>query len=246
MLVAFVAYAFGQRYLPHDRPAAQIEAEAIRLTKAEWRQIWFLIAVIALTIPAEIAYPMVWNIGIVWVDQHVNLATALGSIAPSSFSSIDSIGAILVAPALLALWGWQARRGSEPAGVTKIGIGTALVGLAALVLAFASLGATAPDSVGIGWALGGYLLMGLAWMYYWPTLLALVSKSAPRAVTSRMMGIAFLSPFVGHTLMGWVGSFYDKMNPSTFWAMDAGIALAGAVIILALRKRLTRELAPQS
>mgnify|MGYP000219759523 CR=1 FL=1 len=40
-----------------------------------------LIFVIALTFPAEITYPMVWSIGILWVDQWVNLATPLGTSA---------------------------------------------------------------------------------------------------------------------------------------------------------------------
>ena len=244
MLVALVAYGLGQRHLPEVRPVARQRAKTAALTADERRQIWFLLAVIALTIPAEIAYPMVWSIGILWIDQHVSLGTSLGVIPSSWFASADSIGAILSAPALIALWSWQARKGSEPASVTKIGIGSALVACAALVFAFGNLGVTQAQSVGVGWALAGYLLMGLAWMYYWPTTLALVSKSAPPGFTSTLMGVAFLSPFIGHTLMGWVGSFFDKMSPSMFWTIDAAIALAGAAIILSLRNFLRRGLEP--
>lgn len=244
MLVALVAYALAQRHLPEVRPVARQRVKAAALTTEERRQVWFLLAVIMLTIPAEIAYPMVWSIGILWIDQHVNLATSLGTVPSSWFASADSIGAILFAPVLIALWSWQARRASEPYSITKIGIGSALVAVAALLFAFGNLGVTRTDSVGIGWALAGYLLMGLAWMYYWPTTLALVSKSAPAGFTSTLMGVAFLSPFIGHTLMGWVGSFFDKMSPSMFWTMDAAIALAGAVIILVLRNPIRRGLEP--
>jgi POT family proton-dependent oligopeptide transporter len=156
---------------------------------------------------------------------------------------MDSIGAIIFAPLLVAIWAWQARRGSEPPSITKIGIGTALVGFAALLFAYGNMGITEQDSVSAGWAISGWLIMGLAWMYYWPTLLALVSRTAPPAVTSTLMGVAFLSPFVGHTLAGWVGSYFDQMDPATFWAMDAAIALAGAAVILLLRKPLTNGLA---
>ena len=85
--------------------------------------------------------------------------------------------------------------------------------------------------------------MGLAWMYYWPTLLALVSHSAPRSVTGAMVGAAFISPFIAHTAAGWVGSFYDQMSPATFWMMDAGIAALGASLVFALRGPLGRALA---
>ncbi len=242
MLLALVAYGLGQRHLPDDRPLARKREKAPPLTGAERKRVLVLLFVIALTIPAEIAYPMVWSIGILWVDQYVNLATPLGEVPSSWFSSMDSIGCILAAPVLVAFWGWQARRGSEPASVTKQGIGTGIVGCAALLFAYSNLGITTPNTVGAGWAVAGWLIMGLAWMYYWPTTLAIVSKAAPPRVASTLMGVAFLSPFVAHVMAGWVGSYFDQMSPSTFWAMDAAIAFAGAALILLLRGPLQRGL----
>ncbi len=242
MLVALVTYLFGQRYLPPSRPLGERRERRAALTAAERRRIWALFAVIALTIPAEIAYPMVWSLGIIWVDQQVNLASMFGTVPASWFNSVDSFGSILAAPVLLVLWRWQARRGSEPNSLGKIGIGMVLICLSALVLAAGSALAPASGRVAVGWALGGFLAMGLAWMYYWPTTLALVSKSAPRSVTGAMMGAAFLSPFIAHTMAGWVGSFYDQMSPATFWTMDAGIAALGAALMFALRAPLGRAL----
>jgi len=242
MLLALVAYSLGQRHLPDNRPVAREREKAPPMTGAERKRVLVLLLVIALTIPAEIAYPMVWSIGILWVDQYVNLSTPLGEVPSSWFSSMDSIGCILAAPALVVFWGWQAKRGSEPASVTKQGIGTAIVACGALLFAYGNLGITAPHSVGAGWAVAGWLIMGLAWMYYWPTTLAIVSKAAPPRVASTLMGVAFLSPFVAHVMAGWVGSYFDQMTPSTFWTMDAAIALAGAALILLLRKPLQRGL----
>jgi proton-dependent oligopeptide transporter, POT family len=243
MLVALVAYIVGQRHLPDDRPITRQREKKPPLTAAERKRVGILLLVIALTIPAEIAYPMVWSIGILWVDQYVNLVTSLGEMPSSWFASMDSIGAILAAPALVAFWAWQAKRGSEPSSVTKIGIGTAIVAFAALLLAYGNMGSTEENSVGAGWAVACWLIMGLAWMYYWPTTLAIVSRAAPPGTASTLMGVAFLSPFIGHVLAGWVGSYFDQMNPSHFWAMDAAIALGGALVILLLRKPLSRGLA---
>ncbi len=242
MLLALATYALGQRHLPDDRPSAHRRDKAPPLSPDERRRVYVLLFVILLTIPAEIAYPMIWSVGILWVDQYVNLATPIGEVPSSWFASMDSIGAIIFAPVLVALWAWQAKRNREPPSVAKIGIGTAIVGFAALLFAYGNAGMNEPDSVSAGWAIAGWLIMGVAWLYYWPTLLALVSSAAPPAVTSILMGVAFLSPFVGHTLAGWVGSYFDRMSPSRFWSIDAGIALAGAAIILLLSKPLTRGL----
>ncbi len=242
MLVALIAYVMGQRHLPDDRPVKRKREKAPPMTAAERKRLSILLLFIALTIPAEIAYPMIWSIGILWVDQYVNLATSLGEMPSSWFASMDSIGAILAAPALVAFWAWQSKRGSEPGNVTKVGIGTAIVAFGAMLFSYGNMGSTEPDSVGAGWAVAGWLIMGLAWMYYWPTTLAIVSKAAPPALASTLMGVAFLSPFIGHVLAGWVGSYFDQMSPSTFWAMDAGIAIVGAAVILLLRKPLMRGL----
>jgi POT family proton-dependent oligopeptide transporter len=242
MLLALVTYIAGQRYLPASRPLRERRVQRAPLSPAERRRIWALLAVIALTIPAEIAYPMVWSVGIIWVDQQVNLTTALGTAPASWFGSADSIGSILAAPLLIVLWSWQARRKVEPDSLGKIGIGMVLICLSAMILAGGSALAPAPGQVAPGWALGGYLAMGLAWMYYWPTLLALVSRAAPPLVTGAMVGAAFLSPFIGHTAAGWVGSFYDQMSPAAFWMMDAGIAALGAALVFTLRGPLGRAL----
>jgi POT family proton-dependent oligopeptide transporter len=58
------------------------------------------------------------------------------------------------------------------------------------------------------------------------------------------MGGAFLSLFVGNVTMGWVGSFYAQMEPAAFWALDAAIAFAGALIVLAIGRTLSRALSP--
>ena len=242
MLVALVAYILGQSHLPDDRPVARKREKSAPMSKAERKQVWVLLLVIALTIPAEIAYPMVWSIGILWVDQYVNLATSLGEVPSSWFASMDSIGAILAAPALVIFWAWQAKRGSEPSSVTKVGIGSAIIAVGALLFAYGNMGHSGPDSVNAGWAIAGWLIMGLAWMYYWPTTLAIVSRAAPAGMASILMGVAFLSPFIGHVLAGWIGSYFDQMHPSVFWAMDAAIALAGGILILLFRKRLQAAL----
>lgn len=242
MLLALAAYIFGQKHLPEDRPVAIKRETKPRLTPEERRRVWFLLGVIALTIPAEITYPMVWSIGIVWVDKYVDMATPFGTMPAEWFSSLDSIGSIIAAPLIIALWSWQARRGSEPSNVTKVGIGTALTGVGALMLAWGSAGSAGPDSVAVGWAIAGWLIMGLAWMYYWRTTLEIVSKAAPPSVAGTMMGVAFLSPFVAHVMAGWIGSNFTRMTPASFWVMDASIAFAGAVLILLLRKPLSREI----
>ena len=247
MILAVVIYLSSQRHLPGKAAAARSSGEELpRLTPEERRRIPFLVIVIALTVLPNVAYPMIWNIGILFIDGHVSLATPFGSVPPSWFNSIDAFASIVVVPPLVALWAWQARRGKEPSDIAKIGIGCAITGLSALFLSAGSLMPGPDGKVAVIWPILCFVGMGFGFIWYWPVLLALISLAAPRKVNSTLMGASFLSLFVGSVIMGWVGSFYDQMSPAAFWAIDAAIGFAGAVLVLLFGPALKRILEPDS
>src|SRR4051794_40173293 len=68
MILALLVYLAGSRYLP-DFKAARAEKAALPvLTREEKVRTWCLAGVIALLIPVNVTYTMIWNIGVVWVD----------------------------------------------------------------------------------------------------------------------------------------------------------------------------------
>lgn len=246
MVLALLIYLSGQRYLPGKiAPSSDSGEDLPPLTSDERRRVAFLILAISLTILPSVAYPMIWNIGILFINDHVSLATPLGAVPASWFNSIDSFSSIVVVPPLVALWAWQARRGNEPSDVAKIGIGCAIAGVSALFLVAGSVLAGPDGKVGVIWPILCFFGMGLAFIWYWPVLLALISLSAPKKVNSTLMGGSFMALFVGSVIMGWVGSFYDEMSPAAFWTIDAAIGFAGALLVLLLGPSLKRALEPR-
>jgi proton-dependent oligopeptide transporter, POT family len=244
MLLALAIYLAGQRHLPDSKVTRDTRSDLPPLTREEKRRTLAIVGVIVLTVFPAIAYPMIWNIGIIWIDQHVDLWTPLGTVPASWFNSVDAFASIVIAVPLIALWAWQARRKQEPGDLTKIAIGSALVGASALLLAAGSALADEGAKVPVWWALACYFGMGTAFMWYWPQTLALVSQSAPAKINATMVSASFLALFVGITLMGWVGSFYDQMSPAAFWTVDAAIGFCGALIAFAVRRPLMRLLEP--
>ena len=241
MILALVVYLAGSRYLPDYKAARAAKIALPALTPDEKTRTWWLAGVIALLIPVNVTYTMIWNIGVVWVDQHVDLASPFGAVPASWFNSVDSFASVIVAPFLIALWAWQARRKTEPDAMTKIAIGAVISGLSALLLTTGSLTA-ANGRVSVLWPLLGWFGMGFGFMWYWPITLALVSKAAPPKVNSTLMGGSFLALFFASTIMGWVGSFYDQMSNAAFWTLDAAIALVSALVIFAVKRPVNRIL----
>jgi proton-dependent oligopeptide transporter, POT family len=239
MLIGLVTYLHGYRYLPArvERPSREIG----RLTAADWRVILALIAVMGITIFQSVAYYQVFNVMPVWIQRYVALSVAGFRIPVPWFQSINSLVCIVSVPLVFWIWHHQALRRREPDDLMKIGIGAWLAALSNLILV-AVIYSSSGAQINAIWLLLSSVGLGIAFLYYWPTLLALVSRAAPAKVNATLMGIAYMSLFASNILIGWIGGFYERMGPGAFWALHAAIAAGGGLIALIFGRRLVRAL----
>jgi len=241
MLLALVTYVAGFRHLP-ETPRAARKITAAPLTGAEWRTLGLLALVMVLSIFQTVIYNQGLNIGLVWTDAFVSRQMGGFTMPTAWFVSVDSFFSIAAVTPLLVLWRWQATRGREPSEIGKMLTGLVLATLASGLLVLASLGAT-PGSVSLVYPVVSLAMMGVAFMYYWPPLLGLVSRLAPAKVNSTMMGVVFLSMFVGNLIVGWSGRFYEPLGPTGFWWLQVAIGGVGVAVILVLKRPLEAALA---
>jgi POT family proton-dependent oligopeptide transporter len=239
MLLGLATYLVGYRHLP-----ARVErrgATPRRLTTTDWRVIRTLVVVVCITVFQTVAYNQRTDALPVWVQSHVALKIGTFSIPIPWYQSIDALSSILFVPALLWLWHAQAAHKAEPGDLAKIGIGAWIAAASNLLLVAAIIGSGGAPVHPV-WPFLYCVGLGIAFLYYWPTLLALVSRTAPARVNSFMMGIVFTSLFVGNILTGWTGGLYEKMSPTKFWALHAAIGGAGGLLVLIFGGRLQRAL----
>jgi proton-dependent oligopeptide transporter, POT family len=143
---------------------------------------------------------------------------------------------------VVALWGRQAQRGTEPSSVTKMALGCFGVMLANLIMVGAAWqSAGAPDASWL-WLFGYFVVITIGELYLSPIGLSLVSKVAPVQVISAMMGVWLGTSFIGNFIAGWLGSFWSTMDKAEFFLMIAGVAAFAGVAILALGWPLRRML----
>lgn len=243
MLLGLATYLYGYRYLP-----ARVERrkfEGTRLTAVERRIVFALITVMFITIFQSIAFYQVFNVNSVWIQQHVATDVAGFRIPVPWFQSINSIFSILCVPLLFWIWRQQALRGREPNELAKIGTG-AWIAVASNLILVAAILVAGDAPVNPIWPFlysGG---LGISFIYYWPTLLALVSRAAPAKMNATLMGLAFMSLFMSNSLIGWIGGFYEKMTPAQFWAMHAAIGATGGLLVMLFGRRFSRALHPSA
>ena len=179
----------------------------------------------------------------IWIQQHVALNLGGFRIPVPWFQSINSIFSIVGVPLVLWIWRHQASRRREPNELAKIGTGAWIAAASNLILV-AAIFASSDALVHPIWPFLYSAALGISFLYYWPTLLALVSRAAPAKVNATLMGLAFMSLFISNNLIGWIGGSYEKMRPAEFWAMHAAIAAGGGLLVVLFGRRLSRTLYP--
>jgi len=179
-----------------------------------------------------------------WLQEHSDLNAGGFRIPIPWYSSIDPLASMVSVPFLFSLWKRRSNRsGGEPSDLGKIGIGAWVCALANLVLVAAIAAADGRPVLWL-WPLLYCVLQGVGFIFYWPALLALVSRCAPAKINATMMGICFLVLFVANNLIGWVGTFYAEMTPFAFWLMHAAIAATGGILVLLFGPALKLILEP--
>ena len=241
MLAGLATYLLGYRHLPArvGRP----EQAAAPLKPEDWRTIRALFAVMLITVFQSTGYYQLYNMFKIWVQDAVNLQVGGLTIPVPWFQSIDALASILAVPLLFAIWRYQSKHRGEPGDLGKIGTGAWLAAISNLILAAAVYFADGAPVNAI-WAVLYCVGMGVSFLYYWPTLLALVSREAPPRANATMMGIAFLTLFVSNNIIGWIGGLYEQVSPLAFWLMHAAIAATGGVLVILFGRRLHRVFHP--
>ncbi|WP_010160743.1 peptide MFS transporter [Sphingomonas sp. PAMC 26617] len=247
MLVGLAVYLAGARYLPRD-PDRRVRARREALTADERLRIRWLVALLPFCVGFWIAQSQVWNVYNLWVRDHVALRVGGFMVPVPWLQALDGLAPIIVMPAFLALWRWQAARGREPDDIAKMAIGCLVFAGGAAWLALAPLVSGADGRAPLVWAVAFHLLSNIGWLYFTPIALALYATRSPSGLRGAMIGVNTLATFAGSVISGRLGGLYEVLSPAHFWLLHAaivGAAGAGLLIIArAARKGLAERAGP--
>jgi POT family proton-dependent oligopeptide transporter len=241
MLVAAGVYLFGMRHFEPHRLVDTQGVKAAPLTANERSLLLMLTFTLVLSMFQWLAYDQMFNVGLIWVADHVSLSTPVGAMPAAWFNSVDAGASILVVPLLIMLWQAQARRNTEPPSLSKIGIGAVVMAASMGALA---LGSWLADSgkVSVIYPLIAFTLSGASFMVTWPVQLAMVSRLAPQSVNALAMAVVYLTAFFSGVGSGYIASYYEPLGATAFWILNAGISLGGTVAVLLFGRALTRRM----
>ncbi|MGD0675824.1 MAG: peptide MFS transporter [Polyangiaceae bacterium] len=241
MLLGLSVYLAGHRHLAEDNLTKAHEAhKSVRapLTAHERRRVVALVVLCALNIVFWAVYEQQGNTMQSWADDQTRWPTLLGFQIPSTwFQSFNPLAIIVLAPLLDIFWRWQGRRDTEPTTLTKMALGCILLG-ASFVVMIVGVRAVGDGRGSPFWPLACTLLLTIGELYLSPVGLSLVTKVAPARMVSMLMGMWFLSSFLGNFLSGEIGVLYTRWPKDTFFLLLTLLGIGAGLAMLAVRRPL--------
>ena len=234
MLIGLAIYVAGQRHLPAD-PALERGARAkLKLTPAEWKQTFGLLALIPVLALAIIPNNQIFNAYLVWGDSEFNLMFGDTRLPTTWLVTLDAIVSVSFLAGVALFWRWWSKRHREPDELGKILIGSAFTTSGMLVLALAA--ATQGDGrIGLLLPVLFHVLNSIGFAHIMPVTLALFARVAPAPLNATVIGLYYLSFSAGNWLVGRIGGLLSTMAPVQFWLLHAGIAAAAGAGFLLFR-----------
>lgn len=149
---------------------------------------------------------------------------------------IPPIFVIALAPVFSAIWLKMGDR--QPSAPVKAGLALIIIGGAFLMfLVYAN---AEKNTVPLLWVTLIFMLFVIAELLISPIGLSLSTRLAPKAYTSQMIAVFFLSSGVGTALSGVFSEYYDAANQVPYWsALGAGSIVVG-VAVLAVAKPVVK------
>lgn len=163
----------------------------------------------------------------------------LTGIQPQQYQQFNPFYVVALTPFSLALFGWLAKRKSEPSAPRKIGYGMIMAAVAYGVMLVGSLSIVGTSaSVSPNWLISTYLLLTFAELLLSPMGISFVSKVAPPKLKGSMMGGWFAATAVGNYLVSIPMLLWGKISTAMLWGILVAICLVSAAFIFSIMKKL--------
>jgi proton-dependent oligopeptide transporter, POT family len=179
----------------------------------------------------------------IFADRYTDL-NLFGWQMPSSwFQNLNPAFILIFSPVLATLWIFLANRKINFSVPAKFATSLLLVGVAYVVMIFASQLALTGSVTSPFYLVFTYLFFTLGELFLSPVGLSAFSKLAPKRYVSQLMGVWFIGSSLGNLMAGLFAGGFDAKNVQQMPALFQSVAvvlLLGGVVMLFFAKPLKR------
>jgi POT family proton-dependent oligopeptide transporter len=238
MLVGLVIYLVGAPHLSAEPPRRVIQHQ--RLNAGERRAILALLLLMPLLTMYWVVNAQEWNTYNIWARDHVDLGMLGWHMPVPWVQSLASLAAVGLVPVVLLFWRWLATTGREPDEIGKLTLGCLIMGAFTALDGLSTMIFGAPHQVPLLWIVVTDLGESFGYLHVQPVAIALYARIAPSSTKAMMIGVYFLTIFLGGLISGRLGGLYDHWSATNFWLLHAAIVCAAGVLFPVFGKSVRR------
>jgi len=246
MVLGLVFYLMNQKHLAPDVLAQRkLDNQSAKpkkepLSREEWLRVMAIVLVCVVVAAFWAVYEQQGNTLQLWADQNTNWRFFGVDVPSTWYQAFNPFMIFFFTPLLTSLWGWQALRKKEPSSLTKMAMGSSMLGLGFVVMIAASHGMAPDVRRSVMWLVGSTGIYTFGELYLSPIGLSFVTKVAPARIVSMMMGVWFLSNFIGNYMTGYLGTFWEKIPHEQFFLLMTAIGVGAGLVLFVIGRPLDK------
>ncbi|WP_078392549.1 peptide MFS transporter [Shouchella patagoniensis] len=196
-------------------------------------------------IPLFVAAVMFWSIQeqgatilALYAAERTQLSLGSFTLQASWFQSLNPLFIIALAP--IFAWLWLKLGSKQPGTPIKYGIGIIFAGASFLIMVIpAMLGSTQVSPL---WLVFSFFLCVIGELLISPVGLSITTKLAPKAFSSQMMSMWFLTNACAQALNAQLAGVFDKVSEATYFGVLGGTAIILGLAMFALTPWIKRAM----
>lgn len=178
-----------------------------------------------------------------YTDKYIN-RDVFGFLIPTSwFQSVNPLFIVAFAPVTAGIWLALGRKGKDLSIPVKMGLGMILLGAGFLFMVGAVMerGGDVQDTTikaSILWLLATYFFHTIGELCLSPIGLSMVSRLSPVSLTSMLMGVWFLAPFVAQIAGGYIAAYVEELGALKVFGLIAAFVIGAGLLLILIAKKL--------
>jgi POT family proton-dependent oligopeptide transporter len=172
----------------------------------------------------------------IFYEEKVDRVIFGHEVSAAAFQTLPAILAVALGSLLTILWTKLGKK--QPLGTTKMGIGTVLWGLGAIIIALLYVLFPGEAKVHAGWIVLFYFVLMLGEGFTCPVGYSITSVAAPAAFLTQMMTIWGMSMSTGAAFNTLAVNFYHKGSEVPFFLVIGGFVIACGILMALFGKKL--------
>jgi POT family proton-dependent oligopeptide transporter len=257
MLLGQGVFIWGQKYLTH---VGNIESKSERkqrikdngntkFTKEEWDRIIVLCISFLIVIVFWTAFEQAGGLMNIYTDLITDRTVGSMEVPAAVFQSLNAGYIMLFGGVVAALWLFLSRKGIKLSAISKMAIGTIVMGLGYLFMVMASQEAeyervgeaiVVAKKSGIHWLLFAYLFHTLGELALSPVALSFITKVAPKKIVASMMGVYFAATGLANFLASWIGRQAEDLGETAVFGGLVIFTVSLGLLLILFSKRLSK------